>query len=183
MSLISNDANNKNGVNNFKALVDKYKYKLYRIAYSILKDEQRSKDVVQETFIIAWDKLYQLEDEKNINSWLCTIASNKAKDYYRKGKREILTIDDEKVYSPNGGKVYLDLPEEIVEKREFKRKLLDEIQKLDSIYSEVLYLYYFAQLSYKEIGHNLNISTKTVGSRLYRAKQELKNRIESKDYF
>lgn len=183
MSVFKSDKSEKE-INSFDIIVESYKNKLYRIAYAILNDEQRAMDAVQETFIIVWDKLNQLKDVSKFNSWICTIVVNKAKDYYRKNKQETPIIDDDnRIKEVRNEEIYVDLPEQILEKKELREYLLEEISMLSSQYSEAIYLYYYAGLNYEEIAGNLNISINTVASRIYRAKKQLKEKLEQGNYF
>ncbi|QZY54909.1 RNA polymerase sigma factor [Crassaminicella profunda] len=160
-----------------KILFDTYKDKVYRIAYYILKNEQDAKDVVQDTFITVYDRIHQLKNFDKIESWICVIASNTAKGKYNKKKKETLIDDDNKIIPFIKNNEDMNIPEELLMEKEFRSYLWEQINFLKNQYRETLILYYYGGLSYEEISEVTNTSLGTVKSRLYRAKENLKERI------
>ncbi|ABR47972.1 RNA polymerase, sigma-24 subunit, ECF subfamily [Alkaliphilus metalliredigens QYMF] len=164
-------------IRSYRILFETYKGKVYRVAYYILKNDQDSKDIVQEAFTIAYKKMDTLRDLSKFESWICTIAANLAKDKCKKNCKEILTDDYDKVMPMVSVIEPIELQEEIIEKQELKANILEQINHLNSHYKEVIILYYYVELSYDEIGTALNISPGTVKSRMFRAKKILKSKI------
>ncbi|SHJ87590.1 RNA polymerase sigma-70 factor, ECF subfamily [Geosporobacter subterraneus DSM 17957] len=162
-----------------KMLFDTHKEKVYRIAYSILKNEYDAKDVVQDTFITVYEKIGELRDKERITSWICTIACNMAKAKYNKRKREVLFDIEDKVIPFKDVSEDFNIPEQLLLQKEFREYLLNYIADLSNPHAEVLQLYYFADLSYEEISKALAISMGTVKSRISRGKDYLKVKIES----
>lgn len=161
----------------YKILFETYKAKVYRVACYILKNEQDSKDIVQEAFIIAYKKMDTLRDPSKFEGWICTIACNLAKDKYRKRKREILTDSYEKIIPFSDSVESFVCYDELLEKKELKEKILEHIHRLDSHYRNVILLYYYLELSYDEIAKTLDISSGTVKSRIFRAKKILQSNM------
>ncbi|ABR47968.1 RNA polymerase, sigma-24 subunit, ECF subfamily [Alkaliphilus metalliredigens QYMF] len=164
-------------IRSYRILFETYKGKVYRVAYYILKNEQDSKDIVQEAFTIAYKKMDTLRDLSKFESWICTIGANLAKDKCKKNGKEILTDDYDKVMPMVSVIEPIELQEEILEKQELKENVLEQINHLNSHYREVIILYYYVELSYEEIATTLNISQGTVKSRLFRAKKMLKSEM------
>ncbi|MTI54281.1 MAG: RNA polymerase sigma factor [Geosporobacter ferrireducens] len=164
-----------------KILFETYRSKVYKTAYYIVKNEDDAKDIVQDTFVIAFSKLEQLRDKEKFESWLCTIACNLAKDKYNRNKREICMAEEDQIlaYSHDNNKYGFELPEEVLEKKEINHHIREQILSLKHHYSEVLYLYYYCDLSYEEISKALNLNIGTVKTRLFRAKHILKNSLRS----
>ena len=143
---------------------------------SLLKDEENSKDIMQETYITAFLKLDTLKDEEKFCGWLTAIATNKSKNKL-KGKVEY-QIDDE-VLITEAETDELMLPEEYITKAE-KRKVLLQIME-DTLsfnqYQTVL-MFYFDEMSISEIAQGLEISEGTVKSRLNSSRAKMKTAIE-----
>ena len=143
---------------------------------SLLKDEENSKDIMQETYITAFLKLDTLKDEEKFCGWLTAIATNKSKNKL-KGKVEY-QIDDE-VLITEAETDELMLPEEYITKTE-KRKVLLQIME-DTLsfnqYQTVL-MFYFDEMSISEIAQGLEISEGTVKSRLNSSRAKMKTAIE-----
>ena len=143
---------------------------------SLLKDEENSKDIMQETYITAFLKLDTLKDEEKFCGWLTAIATNKSKNKL-KGKVEY-QIDDE-VLITEAETDELMLPEEYITKTE-KRKVLLQIME-DTLsfnqYQTVL-MFYFDEMSISEIAQGLEISEGTVKSRLNSSRAKMKIAIE-----
>lgn len=174
---ILGDKRKKEEVHSYKILFETYKSKVYRIAYYIVKNEQDAKDIVQEAFTIAYIKKDTLRDLSKFESWICTIACNLAKDKYNKRKKEILTDDYEKVIPLSIETEFVEIPEDSLEKKELKSKIREHINNLDSHYREVIVNYYYLELTYEEISKVLGISVGTVKSRIFRAKNIIKDYI------
>ena len=143
---------------------------------SLLKDEENSKDIMQETYITAFLKLDTLKDEEKFCGWLTAIATNKSKNKL-KGKVEY-QIDDEVLIAKTETDELM-LPEEYITKTE-KRKVLLQIME-DTLsfnqYQTVL-MFYFDEMSISEIAQGLEISEGTVKSRLNSSRAKMKIAIE-----
>lgn len=161
----------------YDRLFQEYKQAVYQSAYGILKNEEDAQDIVQEVFITVFEKLHTLRNTKKFRAWVCRIAANLAIDRYRKKQKELL-IEDE------GNIIYLiryqtdeNIIEKTVEESERNRVLKEKIHDLRDAYREIIDLYYYEELSYKEIGQLLDINIGAVKSRLYRAKMQLRKKV------
>jgi len=148
-------------------------YDLLRIALKITKNMSDSEEAVQETFVIAHEKIDSIRDKTKIKNWLITINCNVCKRMLREKKRLVETEYCQKIIEKNR---YED-PVKYIEVEEEEKKILELIKELKVEYKQVVILYYYYQYSYKEISKYLNISSGTVKSRLWRAKDILKVKI------
>lgn len=151
MSVIDNET--------FTELIQEYTQNLYRLAIGILHNRDDAEDAVAESVLKAYEKLHTLRNIESFRAWIMQITANEAKKIYSKNKRSAPTEDIEGY-----------MPEFVDERHE----LWDIVMGLDVTYREVVILYFYEQLSIKEIGKILHIPEGTVKSRLYRAKQQLK---------
>jgi RNA polymerase sigma-70 factor (ECF subfamily) len=162
----------------YKILFETYHKKVYKIAYYMTGNEHDAKDIVQDTFIKAFDKIDTLKDKDKFESWICTIACNLAKNKFRKSEREMLIDDNNKIVSLFFEED-INLPDKYLEDKQFREYILEQINDLDGHYKQILISYYYLDLSYDEISKALDISIGTVKSRLYRAKGILKSKLEN----
>ena len=147
------------------ALVREHHAALYRYAYRLSGCQADAEDLVQQAFVIAYEKSHQLRQAEKIRNWLYTVLRN----CYLKSRRNAVPstavsheIDIEEI--PDG-----DFDDGI------DRELLQEaLNELDSDFKLVLVMFYFEERSYKEIAAALNVKIGTVMSRLSRAKKRLR---------
>lgn len=148
----------------FNDLYNKYNQLVKRIAFSILKDEEESKDISQ----IVFTKIYKLPKEKlpitNESSWLYSVTKNETLTYIKKRKEY---IELESIYNISSEDKDID---DIIEKDSFNRL----IDKLPDKEKEIVSLKILSQMSFRDIGNMLNIPTATVQWHYYKATKTLK---------
>lgn len=143
--------------------------KLYRIAYSWCHDPALADDLVQETIYKALKNAANLRDVKTIDGWLYRILYHCWQDFLRvKGRNvEFVEIHDEE---------QADQPERYQQSQIVKR-VRAAIEQLPLPLREVVTLSDFAGFSYAEIAEITDIPIGTVMSRLFRARQNLKQQL------
>ena len=136
----------------------------------MLKNQQDSEDVVQETFIAYIKNNPELNDEEHKKAWLLKVAQNKCKNLLKSHKiRAYVPFDDvEEVIPGEDEEIY---KEDTVE--------LLEISNLSYKYKSVITLYYIENYSIEETAKILDLSVSAVKMRLKRGREKLK--IEFKD--
>ncbi len=154
----------------YEALVKALHADLYRYAYWLCHEKQVAEDLVQETFLRAWRALDSLKDEKAAKSWLITILRREnARRFERKrfdmSEYEESTITDTKSTTH--------------EQKIENQWLRDKIAQLPSEYSEPLVLQVLGGFSGEEIARMLDLNKNTVMTRLFRARNQLKELLES----
>lgn len=134
---------------------------LYHLAISILKNESDAQDAIQETLLKAYDHLNDLKQKNKFKPWLMRILINTAYEMLRKRKNteEISEWTEPPADSP-------DLNTRIT--------LWDTVQSLPAGYRTVIVLYYYENLTVKEIGKITDLTPDTVKKRLSRARERLK---------
>ncbi|HEY9060904.1 MAG TPA: sigma-70 family RNA polymerase sigma factor [Pseudobacteroides sp.] len=141
------------------------KDQLYRIAYSYLKNENDSLDVMQDTLITAFKQIGTLKETKYFYTWYTRILINMCKRVLNDKKKIIMIEELQKnnTCPSNDKESWIDVK--------------NSIEKLKPEFREVVYMRYFEDLSIKDISKVINCPEGTVKSRLYYAIQELKNDI------
>lgn len=149
----------------YRQIVEEYGNRLLRTCYLILKDREEAEDVVQETFIKVFRNIDSFRENSGLYTWIYTIALNLSRDRLRK-KQDMLTLEDERVGNND--------VEYEVEKGIDRELLRKELFSINSLYREVLVLFYFEELSIKEISNLLNEKEGTIKSKLSRGRNILK---------
>ncbi|ELP1876170.1 sigma-70 family RNA polymerase sigma factor [Vibrio vulnificus] len=152
----------------YEALVRAYHRDLYRYAYWLCKDQSIAEDLVQETCLRAWKSLDSLQDEKAAKSWLITILRRENARRFERKQFDLVDIDD---YG-NDAKVTDD-------EHHQQEWLQAQIMKLDVEYREPLFLQVVGGFSGEEIGDILELNKNTVMTRLFRARNQLKELLDS----
>ena len=167
----------------FELIMRRHNQYLYRLARSILKNPTDAEDVVQETYVTAFQKLESFRGPSGFSAWLAKIALNLA--YRRVRRRGRVVFFEDFVSPPNGGGDPLFSrieniessepdPELNVQIAELRRLLEDAIDTLPVDFRTVFVLAKVEGQSIKEIAETLSLNEQTVKTRLYRAKQKLK---------
>ncbi|MRH43635.1 sigma-70 family RNA polymerase sigma factor [Aquibacillus halophilus] len=159
-------------------IMDQYGSYLKRTAYLTLKDNQLAEEIVQDTFIKAFQKIDQLQEKQKLKSWLTTIAVNLCRSTLRKKKLQLLSIEEDY-------KQFESEPDQTPEEQMLKllrfTNLSEAIMSLDYKYREVITLHYFNEYSINEIADITSSKENTIKSRLLRARQQLHELLEKEE--
>jgi len=146
----------------FSLIFDKNYSRLYNYAFKLLKSNDSTEEVVQETFIKLWENIEKIKDsERSIASYLIVTLKNKIIDYFRKNKtREKHT----NIYAINTA-----IQESIDNEWEISQQIERVYSTLQPNTIEIFQLSRDKGLTYKEIADKKNISIKTVESHISKA--------------
>ncbi len=161
----------------YGVLVERYKTKVFHMAYSLTLNREVADDLAQEVFIKAYYALPKFKGKAAFSTWLHQITVNHTRDYLRKASR-MREVPFEETKSEHS--TYEDEIESRERDAEFawRKKIVHEtIAKLPEKYRIILSLRDIQGLPYEEISRVLNISLGTVDSRLHRARKMLKKKI------
>ena len=158
-------------------IVERYQGPLIRYVRTIVYEHEAAEDVVQNTFIKAYQNLRSFKLDKKFSSWIYRIAHNEGINYIKKHKREVRPDDETWFDSVPDERL---TAEDEVDLKILKSATGSAIAKLEEKYREPLTLFYLEAKSYQEIGEILRIPTATVGTRINRAKKQLKDLIKEK---
>lgn len=165
----------------YEILVRRNNQKLYRVIRSYLRDEAEIEDIMQNSYIKAYTKLYQFKLESSFSTWLIRIGINESLARIKeKGKlyhlnepfqnfrtNTILEIPDSKQLNP----------QEKMIRKEAKHVLEVAIDSLDPKYKTVYMLREVEEMSLKEISEALDLTISNVKVRLHRSKEMLKDKL------
>lgn len=156
----------------FAVLVRRYTPMMRAYTQRMLNASADVDDIVQETFVTAWQRFSELEDPAKVKSWLMRIVSRKAVDRIR-ALRPTLDVDDVERAAPSSG-----APERIVEARAGVAALGAALQELPAAQRECWVLREMGGYSYDEIAAELDISVSTARGLLARARKYMIVRME-----
>jgi RNA polymerase sigma-70 factor (ECF subfamily) len=161
----------------FATLVETYTGPVYRVVRRMVTDTMEAEAIVQETFWRLWQKLPSYRQDAPLLPYLATIASNLARDRYRRG-RWLEDGDVEELLEswPGPGSE----PGEALETSQDLEKLAQAVESLPMTYRVVISLRYDAGMDYEEIAKALSLPLNTVRTHLRRAKQKLREEMEAR---
>lgn len=148
--------------NFFVQEIDAHSGMLYRVAFTILRNDDACRDALQDAVLKAWEKRHTLRQERYFRTWITRILINTCYDAQKKRKRI----------------VYLDeLPEPVSSPPDPSLQLA--LQSLPEKLRLPLVLFYSEGMSYDEIAQTLKLPQSTVRGRIHRAKAELRKELDA----
>jgi RNA polymerase sigma-70 factor (ECF subfamily) len=170
----------------FGEIVARWQDRIHAAVYRMTGSAEDAKDLAQETFVRAWSSLRSFQGGAAFGTWLHSIALNQVRSEMRK-----------RAAQKRGAPVSLDRPadeaghgidppdpspggEEAAATKEHVRLLQRAVQELEPEFREVIVLREFQDLSYEEIADVTGAPVGTVRSRLFRAREELRRRLEGR---
>jgi len=151
------------------ALFKRYQLPLYVYVFELVRDEQESLDLVQETFIAAVRHIGSLRDDAKFGGWLFGIAHQKCIQCWRKQGRENTALDELSAAPPE----FEANPAELLISRERETEFLRLVEQLPLPQRSVLLLHYLEDFSLEEIAGITGTNVGTVKSRLHYARKAL----------
>jgi RNA polymerase sigma-70 factor (TIGR02943 family) len=167
--------------------VDLYTEDLYKWAMSRLSDIETAKDVVQETFITAFQKLGSFEGKSSPKTWLVAILNNKIIDLYRRKANdptvrafdnEHFFFDDDGMWRDTERPAPWEAPPELLDDHEFANTLEKCMEKLPKPWLTAVKSKYLLDRDGNDICKELNVSSSNYWQMIHRAKLSLRQCIE-----
>lgn len=166
----------------FEDLVNRYERKIYRLGMNITGNREDAEDVLQETFLKAFEHLPEFREDARFYTWIVRIAVNEAlmKLRKRRSSKEVPIEDSE---DGEGEVVVRDFadwkpnPEQLLAQSELEDILRNAVQLLPPTLRTVFYLRDVETLSTEETAEMLNLSVGAVKARLFRARMRLREEL------
>lgn len=162
----------------FREIVSRYQNKVFSVSLSMTNNYKDAEDLTQEVFIQVYKSLDTYQFKASFSTWIYRITINKALDWKKRKKNYDIQLIDEHLYNSDYPS---NTTEELFLDNVERDSLRLQISKLPDIYKEVINLHYFDNYSYNQIAKKINISEKSVESRLYRARIMLKKMQKGSD--
>lgn len=160
-------------------LIGRYQHRLYRFLVRMVQDSATAEDLFQQTWIRLLEKIGSYDARRNFDAWLFAIARNLAIDHLR--RRRGISLDE----ADDSGLARVDRltaggRDALEQLLDFERgaRLAEAIAELPAIHREVLTLRFEEGMKLEQIAEVAAIPLSTVKSRLHRALESLRMRIE-----
>lgn len=157
-------------------LVNRWHSKLCKQAYWYTRDSDQAQDIAQDSWGVILKKIAFLKDPNRFGSWALKIVTRRAIDWLRKQKKESTNLETNyDLLNPiDDGDDTLAVNPVL--------KVRIAIKELPPKQQVILNLFYSEEFSIKQIGEILDISTGTVKSRLFTAREKLKTILKNRNY-
>lgn len=143
----------------FTLLIQSQMQHMYKIAWSLLRNDEDAGDAMSETILKCWEKLEQLREDRFFRTWLTRILINQCKDILSRRNADGCLVEEVEIAANENG----------FENAEWRAAL----SRLDDKYSLIMILYYVEDFSTAEIGELLDMPESTVRTRLARGRESL----------
>lgn len=168
----------------FSKLFELTNQSAYYTALKITKKQQDAEDIVQDAYIKAFTSLDLLTDDNKFESWFNCIVANKCRDLLKKKKPDLFskfeTDDSELAFEDTLENQDISLlPQSVTENEATHQLVMECIEKLPDEQRVCIVMFYYDELSVKEIALTLEIPEGTVKSRLSKARKTLKKEFEN----
>jgi RNA polymerase sigma-70 factor (ECF subfamily) len=165
----------------YRSLMNRHRQAIFHIILRIVRDQEITADLVQETFMKAFSSLQTYRAEFKFSTWLYRIGANCAIDHLRKKRIKTLSLDAPTETAD--GNINIEVadnsynPEKDLLEREQRLSINDAINSLPDKYRLVIVYRHKDNKSYEEIAEALNIPLGTVKARIFRARELLKKKL------
>ena len=157
----------------FAALVQQYEKPVYNVALRMLRNPEDARDIAQSVFLKAWQNLSSYDPKYKFYSWIYRMAINESLNILRSHGRDAEPVD-ERLPAEDAG------PLDLLAAGQGREAVLAAVRRLKPEHRSVIVLHYFVDLPYEDIADVLEVDAKTVKSRLYSARQVLKDQLAAR---
>lgn len=155
----------------FGVLIDRYKQMVFTLAYRMLRNKEDAEEIAQDTFLKAHKALDTFKGDAKFSTWLYKIAYYQSLDLLKKKKRQIASVSIDQYISVDI-KVMNGVLEEL-DRQDRVRIVKMAIDRLTEEDAAIVSLFYFEELSIKEIAEIVSLSPELIKVRLFRSRKQL----------
>ena len=165
----------------FRALVEQYSGKLFRLAYRMTLNEQDAEDVVQEAFLRVHRRLGQFESRSNFGTWMFRIAANAALDLMRKRQRH---EESRAEHDPEGSEEFPALPstdptpDRLLFSAQVGERVNAALSRLSAVERTAFVMRHVEGMSIEEIGGALGLGESAAKNTVFRAVGKLRRELQ-----
>ncbi|MBM7706844.1 RNA polymerase sigma-70 factor (ECF subfamily) [Chryseomicrobium aureum] len=158
-------------------LMDTYGLEMTKLAYTYVKNWSTAQDVVQDVFVKAYHYYSKREKLHSVRGWLIRLTINQSKDYLKSSWFRRVTGLDSKHSTETTQSA-----EDMLTTSSSNAQLSQAVLALKQGYREVIFLYYYEELTVREMSEVLKVKEATLHTRLRRAKMELHHQLKGEDF-
>jgi RNA polymerase sigma-70 factor, ECF subfamily len=168
--------NDYDGIYDIETLIREYGNDVLRTAYMYVGDSHLAEDIFQDVFLKVSQKLNTFQGDSSIKTWIIRITINTSKDYLKSAwKQRVTTFTEFHENTLTGEDQYIS-----VEQQHDNRIIRETVMELPDKYKDILLCVYFHDMTISEAATILQIAEGTAKSRLSRAKEKLRLRLEGR---
>ncbi len=162
----------------YAMLVNRYQQFVFTLVLRIVPSREEAEEIAQDVFVKAYKSLAGFNGTSKFSTWLYTIANNTALSFLRKKKIPLQSLDNEQTMfeadSKDSG-----MQANLIEQKSKSHMLTSAIALLSADDAHIITLFYKAEQTLEEIGQILGIENSAVKVRLFRARNRLKEKLET----
>jgi RNA polymerase sigma-70 factor (ECF subfamily) len=162
----------------FDLLVKRYQKRIYFLALRMAKDHDAADDIAQETFVRAYFAMGSFTVGRNFYTWLYRICMNLSINHLKRRKFAVSASQMSDESDPLERAASDPNPSEALLSKETTARIESAIETLSPKYKAVLVLRVYEDMSYEDIARTLDLSMGTVMSRLFRAREKIRDVLE-----
>jgi len=166
----------------YKELVRRWAGRVTAMCHAKVGRAPEAEDLAQEALLRGYRALSTLSDQEKFGSWLCGIAVHACLDWLKSKERTQIPFSalsrDHPVENFLGSRAEVD--GFALDREEELRQLMAQVEALPEEYREVLMLYYYEDVTYRDLAQQLGVSAATINARLTRARAMLRERLCNK---
>lgn len=156
-------------------IMNRYGQEILQLSFSYVNNRTVAEDLTQDIFVKCYKNLHTYSGKSKLRTWLWRIAINHCKDFLKSWYNRNVVVAEE---GHDISVAQEEMVEDKVIQKEEDDQLMAAIMSLPIKYREVIYLHYYEEQSIKEIALLTEVNSNTVKTRLRRAKELLKERLE-----
>ncbi|HUP45116.1 MAG TPA: sigma-70 family RNA polymerase sigma factor [Thermoanaerobaculia bacterium] len=157
----------------FGGILDRYERPVYNLVVRLGADREEARDICQQVFINIYQHLASYDPSRRFFSWLYRAAVNETINHM-KSRRSWEPLEGQRVENREPD------PEQALQAVEQEREIQRGLLQLEMKYRLAVIAYHFLQLSYEEAAYVLSVPERTVKSRLFTARQQLREILEER---
>ncbi len=161
----------------FRTLVERYQDRVLNLVHQYVSDRSDCEDIAQEVFVKVHRKLDSFRSQSSFYTWLYRIAVNTATDHLKRRRRDpsvsLESLPPVFEEAESAGPA----PDKSLMDEEFRERIASAVETLPEPYKTVLILREFEDRTYEQMAEILECSLGTVESRLFRARQRLRDKL------
>jgi len=158
----------------FNRLAEEYSARIYTHLYRMVRNREEAEDLTQETFILAYRKINQYDQNRPFRNWLYTIATNAGRNAFRTKGRRIPSVQGNTALE---GTVTADVAK-TAERSELKDRLASVVNELPEPLPTLIQLYYQEGFTVREAAEVLGMKESAAKVALHRARKTLRTKLE-----